>query len=246
MDEKEWLAARFEAHRAQLRAVAHRMLGSMPEADDAVQEAWLRLSRADASRVDNIGGWLTTAVVRVSLNMLRSRRRRREEPMGAHVPEPIAGQDAELEAMLADSIGLALLVVLRTLDPAEQLAFVLHDVFAVPFDEIAAIVGRSSTAARQLASRARRRVRAAATDRGDLDVEARQTAVDAFLAAARGGDFEALLAVLLTACPQQHSASCVQARQRWFATRAAPLPRRIREDKQGAGFASALIGSSRS
>ena len=221
MDPNDWLATRFEAQRAQLRAVAYRMLGSLPEADDAVQEAWLRLSRADASGVENIGGWLTTIVARVSLNMLRSRNTRREEPMGAHVPEPIANQDDEHEAMLADSVGLALLVVLGTLDPAEQLAFVLHDVFAVPFNEIGAIVGRSPTAARQLASRARRRVRAAANNRGDLDTKGRQEAVDAFLAAARGGDFEALLAVLLASCAQQHSAPCVQARRRWFAEHAA-------------------------
>jgi RNA polymerase sigma factor (sigma-70 family) len=227
MDSKDWLAARFEAHRAQLRAVAYRMLGSLPEADDAVQEAWLRLSRSDASGVENIGGWLTTVVARVSLNMLRSRRTRPEEPMGADMPEPIASGDAEQEAMLSDSVGLALLVVLGTLDPAEQLAFVLHDVFAVPFDEIGAIAGRSPTAARQLASRARRRVRAAASDRGGLDVKGRQRAVDAFLAASRGGDFEDLLGVLLTSCPERHSAACVQARRRWFAARP-PMQRHVR------------------
>lgn len=237
MDEKDWLAARFEANRAQLRAVAHRMLGSLPEADDALQEAWLRLSRADAGGVDNIGGWLTTVVVRVSLNMLRSRKRRREQPMGAGVPEPIASHDAEHEAVLADSVGLALLVVLGTLDPAEQLAFVLHDVFAVPFDEIAAIVGRSSTAARQLASRARRRVRAAANDRGVL-MDGRQEAADAFLAAAHGGDFEALLGVLLTSCPERHSTSCVQARRSWVATRAALAPQRTRERRIAQGSAA--------
>jgi RNA polymerase sigma-70 factor (ECF subfamily) len=229
MDEKDWLAAEFEAHRVQLRAVAHRMLGSLPEADDALQEAWLRLSRADAGAVDNIGGWLTTVVVRVSLNVLRSRRTRREESLGAHVPEPIASQDTEHDVVLADSVGFALLVVLGALDTAEQLAFVLHDVFAVPFDEIAAIVGRSSTAARQLASRGRRRVRAAANDRGVLDVDGRRKAADAFLAAARGGDFEALLGVLLTSCPERHSASCVQARRRWAATRATSISRRVRE-----------------
>jgi RNA polymerase sigma factor (sigma-70 family) len=226
MDEKDWLAARFEANRAQLRAVAHRMLGSLPEADDALQEAWLRLSRADAGAVDNIGGWLTTVVVRVSLNMLRSRKRRREQPMAAGVPEPIASHDAEREVMVADSVGLALLVVLRTLDPAEQLAFVLHDVFAVPFDEIAGIVGRSSTAARQLASRARRRVRAAANDRGNTGVDGRREAADAFLAAAHGGDFETLLAVLLASCPQRLSPSCVEARRRWSAARSAEYPSR--------------------
>jgi RNA polymerase sigma factor (sigma-70 family) len=222
IDAKERLAAQFEAHRAQLRAAAYRMLGSGLEADDAVQEAWLRLSRTDATGVENIRGWLTTIVARVSLNMLRSRKTRREEPMDAHVPDPIASQDTERETMLADSVGLALRVVLGTLDPAEQLAFVLHDVFAVPFSEIGAIVGRSPTSARQLASRARRRVRAAANDRG-LDVQGRTKAVDAFLAASRGGDFEALLALLLTSCPQQHSTPCVQARRRWFAERATPL-----------------------
>ncbi len=166
MDEHDWLAERFEENRAHLRAVAYRMLGSLSEADDAVQEAWLRLSRSDTSGVENLGGWLTTVVARVCLDMLRSRKSRREEPLDAHVPEPIAsradGIDPEHEALLADSVGLALLVVLETLAPAERLAFVLHDMFAVPFDEIAPIVGRSPTAARQLASRARRRVQGAA------------------------------------------------------------------------------------
>ena len=217
MDPTDWLTARFEAQRDRLRAVAYRMLGSLPEADDAVQEAWLRLSRADASGVDNIGGWMTTVVARVSLNMLRSRNRLREEPMGAHVPEPAASHDSEREAMLADSVGFALLVILETLDPAEQLAFVLHDVFAVPFDEIAAIVGRSPVAARQLASRARRRVRATAGDRSDFAADGRQDTVDAFLAAARGGDFEALLAALLASCPERQSPQCVQARRAWTA-----------------------------
>jgi RNA polymerase sigma-70 factor, ECF subfamily len=167
MDEHEWLAERFEGNRTHLRAVAYRMLGSLSEADDAVQEAWLRLSRADTSAVENLGGWLTTVVARVCLDMLRSRKARPEEPLGPQVPEPIAsrhgGTDPEQEALLADSVGLALLVVLETLAPVERLAFVLHDMFAVPFDEIAPIVGRSPTAARQLASRARRRVQGAAT-----------------------------------------------------------------------------------
>src|SRR5215203_2550540 len=167
MDEREWLAKRFEANRTHLRAVAYRMLGSLSEADDAVQEAWLRLSRSDTSGVQNLGGWLRTVVGRVCLDMLRSRRSRREEPLGVpqvgvHVPEPIVsradGLDPEHEALLADSVGLALLVVLEMLSPAERLAFVLHDMFAVPFEEIAPVVGRSPTAARQLASRARRRV----------------------------------------------------------------------------------------
>jgi RNA polymerase sigma factor (sigma-70 family) len=199
MDEREWLAERFEEHRAHLRAVAYRMLGSLSEADDAVQEAWLRLNRTDTSEVENLGGWLTTVVARVSLNMLRSRKVRREEPIGVHVPEPIIdradGVDPEHEALLADSVGLALLVVLETLSPPERLAYVLHDIFAVPFDEIAPIVERSPEAARQLASRARRRIRG---ERAvpDADLDKQRKVVDAFLAAAREGDFEALLEVL--------------------------------------------------
>ena len=199
MDEREWLAKHFEEHRTRLRAVAYRMLGSLSEADDAVQEAWLRLNRADTSEVENLDGWLTTVVARISLNMLRSRDTRREEPIGVRIPEPIVdradGTDPEHEALLADSVGLALLVVLETLSPTERLAFVLHDMFAVPFDEIAPVVGRSPTAARQLASRARRRVRGAATA-PDADLGRQREVVDAFLAASRGGDFEALLAVL--------------------------------------------------
>src|SRR3954447_13267891 len=167
MDQRDWLAERFEDHRTHLRAVAYRMLGSLSEADDAVQEAWLRLSRSDADQIENLDGWLTTVVARVSLDMLRSRRSRREEPLGPHVPEPIVGRadavDPEHEALLADSVGLALLVVLETLNPTERLAFVLHDMFGVSFEEIAPIVGRSPTAARQLASRARRRVQGAPT-----------------------------------------------------------------------------------
>jgi len=199
MDEDEWLAWRFEEHRSRLRAVAYRMLGSLSEADDAVQEAWLRLSTADTSDVENLGGWLTTVVGRVCLNMLRSRTTRRENPLGPRLPDPIIsperGVDPEQEVLLTDSVGLALLVVLEMLPPAERLAFVLHDMFAVPFDEIAPIVGRSPAAARQLASRARRRVRGTAPrPRGD---PARQReVVDAFFAAARGGDFDALVAVL--------------------------------------------------
>jgi RNA polymerase sigma-70 factor, ECF subfamily len=197
--EREWLAERFEEHRTRLRAVAYRMLGSLSEADDAVQEAWLRLSRTDASQVENLGGWLTTVVARVSLNMLRSRSVRREEPIGVHMPDPIVdrvdGTDPENEALLADSVGLALLVVLETLSPPERLAFVLHDIFAVPFDEIAPIVDRSPEAARQLASRARRRVQGENTV-PDADLDTQREVVDAFLAAARDGDFEALLEVL--------------------------------------------------
>src|SRR5258708_3730373 len=199
MDEHDWLAEQFEANRTHLRAVAYRMLGDLTEADDAVQESWLHLSRSDTSGVKNLGGWLTTVVARVCLDMLRSRESRREEPLEADIPEPIMsredGIDPEDEALLADSVGLALLVVLDTLNPAERLAFVLHDLFAVPFDEIAPIVGRSPTAARQLASRARRRVRGAAT----VSVAAltpQREVVDAFFAASRGGDFDALLAVL--------------------------------------------------
>jgi RNA polymerase sigma-70 factor (ECF subfamily) len=199
MDERDWLAERFEEHRTRLRAVAYRMLGSLSEADDAVQEAWLRLSRSDADDIDNLGAWLTTVVGRVSLNMLRSRRSRREQPLGVRVPEPIVdradGTDPEHEALLADSVGLALLVVLETLTPAERLAFVLHDMFAVPFDEIAAIVGRSPEATRQLASRARRRVRGGNAV-PDADLDTQREVLDAFLVAARDGDFDALIAVL--------------------------------------------------
>ncbi|HEX4717137.1 MAG TPA: sigma-70 family RNA polymerase sigma factor [Thermoleophilaceae bacterium] len=199
MNEREWLAEHFEEHRANLRAVAYRMLGSLTEADDAVQEAWLRLSRSDASEIENLGGWLTTVVARVSLNMLRSRNTRGEQPLGAYIPDPIVdpldGTDPEHEALLADSVGLALLVVLQTLSPAERLAFVLHDMFAVPFEEIAAIVDRSPTATRQLASRARRRVQGERTS-PDPDLDRQREVVDAFLAAAREGDFNALVAVL--------------------------------------------------
>ena len=193
------LADEFETHRPRLRAVAYRMLGSVAEADDAVQETWLRLSRSNADEVRNLPGWLTTVVARVSLDMLRSRRSRREEPMGVHVPEPIvsaaAGPDPEQEAILADSVGLALLVVLETLTPAERLAFVLHDVFGVPFDEIAPIVDRTPTAARQLASRARRRVQGSPVE-PDVDLSRQREVVAAFIAASRAGDFDALLALL--------------------------------------------------
>jgi RNA polymerase sigma factor (sigma-70 family) len=189
MDEHEWLAQQFEASRTHLRAVAYRMLGDLTEADDAVQESWLHLRRSDTSGVENLGGWLTTVVARVCLDMLRSRNSRREEPLEASVPKLITsregGIDPEQEALLADSVGLALLVVLDTLNPAERLAFVLHDVFAVPFDEIAPIVERSPTAARQLASRARRRVQGAAAVK-DADLTYQREVVDAFLAASRG------------------------------------------------------------
>ena len=197
-EEREWLAERFEEHRGRLRAVAYRMLGSLSEADDAVQETWLRLSRTDADAVENLDAWLTTVVGRVSLNMLRSRRTRREEPL-VRVPEPIIdrveGVDPEHEALLADSVGLALLVVLETLSPPERVAFVLHDIFAMPFDEIAPVVERSPEAARQLASRARRRVQGE-NRIPDADLGTQRRLVDAFIAAAREGDFEALLEVL--------------------------------------------------
>jgi RNA polymerase sigma-70 factor (ECF subfamily) len=198
VDERDLLAERFEDNRAHLRAVAYRMLGARSEAEDAVQEAWLRLSRADTSGVENLRGWLTTVVARVCLDMLRSRKARSEELLGPQQPEPIASQQAgapDHEAVLADSVGLALLVVLETLAPAERVAFVLHDMFAVPFEEVAAIVGRSAAATRQLASRARRRVQGAPSV-PDVESTRRREVVDAFLAAARGGDFEALLAVL--------------------------------------------------
>jgi RNA polymerase sigma-70 factor (ECF subfamily) len=200
MNENEWLAEQFEEHRSRLRAVSYRMLGSEAEADDALQDAWVRVSRADASAVENVGGWLTTIVARVCLNRLRSRNARREELSGAHVPDPIISlergrDDPEHEAVLADSVGLALLVVLETLAPAERLAFVLHDMFDLPFDEIAPMVGRSAAAARQLASRARRRVRGAAPV-PDADLAGQRKVVDAFFAAARDGDFAALVAVL--------------------------------------------------
>ena len=199
MTESDWLAERFEAHRTHLTAVAFRMLGSLSEADDAVQEAWLRFSRSESGHVQNLGGWLTTIVARVSLDLLRSRQARGEEPHGSDLPEPVSGQedgaDPEQEAVLADSVGVAMLVVLDTLTPAERLAFVLHDMFAVPFDEIAPIVGRSSDAARQLASRARRRVQGA-DPASEVDVRRQREVVDAFLAASRGGNFDALLALL--------------------------------------------------
>jgi RNA polymerase sigma factor (sigma-70 family) len=199
VEERDWLAAQFEEHRTRLRAVAYRMLGSLNEADDAIQEAWLRLNRTDARELENLGGWLTTVVARISLNMLRSRKARREEPLAGRLPDPLIdradGIDPEHEVLLADSVGLALLVVLETLSPPERLAFVLHDVFAVPFDEIAAIVDRSPEAARQLASRARRRVRAERTV-PDADLKTQREVIDAFLAAARDGDFDRLVAVL--------------------------------------------------
>ncbi|MPZ83928.1 MAG: sigma-70 family RNA polymerase sigma factor [Actinophytocola sp.] len=198
MDERGWLTERFEKHRSRLRAVAYRMLGSLTDADDAVQEAWLRLNRADTSGVENLAAWLTTVVARVCLNMLRTRESHREEPLDGRLPDPVSdegGADPEQEALLADSVGLALLVVLDTLTPAERLAFVLHDMFAVPFDDIARMIDRSPTAARQLASRARRRVKGV-DPVPEADLTRQRRVVDAYLAAARGGDFDALVAVL--------------------------------------------------
>src|SRR5918999_1295338 len=199
MDERDWLAQRFQEHRPRLRAVAYRMLGSTSEADDAVQEAWIRLSRSNAGEIDNLEAWLVTVVGRVALNMLRSRKTRREEPLDARLPDPIIdradGIDPEHEVLLTDSVGLALLVVLETLTPAERLAYVLHDMFSVPFDEIGSILDRSPDAARQLASRGRRRIRGANTT-PDADAAAQHEVVEAFLAAARDGDFDALVAAL--------------------------------------------------
>ena len=199
MGELDWLAERFQEHRPRLRAVAYRLLGSTSEADDAVQDAWIRLSRSNAGEIDNLEAWLTTVVARVALNMLRSRRTLREEPLEQHLPDPIVdradGIDPEHEALLADSVGLALLVVLETLSPAERLAYVLHDMFSVPFDEIGALLQRSPDAARQLASRGRRRIREA-DPTPDTDAVAQHDVVAAFLAAARNGDFEALVALL--------------------------------------------------
>ncbi|MFF8023092.1 RNA polymerase sigma factor SigJ [Streptomyces sp. NPDC007896] len=196
----EHLADRFQEHRGRLRAVAYRMLGSLSEADDAVQEVWLKLGRTDVGEIRNLAGWLTTVVGRVCLDMLRTRAARREEPLDTYVPDPLVSPleriDPEQEVLLADSVGLALLVVLETLEPAERLAFVLHDMFAVPFDDIAPVVGRSSAATRQLASRARRRVRGAAAPEPELDLARQKLVLDAFLAASRAGDFEALVSVL--------------------------------------------------
>jgi len=242
MDERAWLAERFEEQRSRLRAVSYRMLGSLTEADDAVQEAWLRLSRSDTSDIENLGAWLTTVVGRVSLNMLRTRRSRSEEPLEDHVPEPfvdrVDGTDPEHEVLLADSVGLALLVVLETLAPAARLAFVLHDMFAVPFDEIATIADRSPDAGRQLASRGRRRVPGAGAPSGGAsscgaDPVAQREAVQAFLAAARDGDFDGLVAVLAPdvvfrvhgaipagASPEVHGAVTVARQDRLRAARA--------------------------
>jgi RNA polymerase sigma-70 factor, ECF subfamily len=200
MDEQEFLAARFEEYRTHLESVAYRMLGSLSEADDAVQDAWLRLSRSDAEAIENLGGWLTTVVARVCLNKLRARGVRHEESIDAHVPDPVVQTSGDLgpdeEAVLADSVGLALLVVLDTLTPAERLSFVLHDMFDLPFEEIAPMVGRSPTAARQLASRARRRVKGVESSAPAPDLARQKEVVDAFFAAARGGDFDGLVALL--------------------------------------------------
>jgi RNA polymerase sigma factor (sigma-70 family) len=200
MDEEQWLAEQFEEHRGHLRAVAYRMLGSLTEADDAVQDTWLRLSRSGGDQVRDLRGWLTTVVARVCLNMLRARNVRREEALGVRVPDPLVSMDdelqPELQALLADSVSLALLVVLDTLSPAERLAFVLHDMFDLPFEDIAGLAGRTPAAVRQLASRARRRVKGAGVPDPDPDLARQREVVDAFFAAARGGDFDALVAVL--------------------------------------------------
>jgi RNA polymerase sigma factor (sigma-70 family) len=199
MDDTEWLAGHFERHRPHLRAVAYRMLGSLTEADDAVQDTWVRLSRSDAGDVENLGGWLTTITARVCLNMLRSRSNRREEPLAVHIPDPVVSPDGQIqpeeEALLADSVGLALLIVLDTLTPDERLAFVLHDMFELPFKQIARVVGRTPAATKQLASRARHRVKGAEIP-ADPDLARQREVVDAFFAAARQGDFDALVAVL--------------------------------------------------
>ena len=245
MDERERLAKRFEEHRPHLQAVAYRMLGSLTEADDAVQEAWLRLNRADTSDVANLGGWLTTVVARVCLDLLRSRKSRREEPLDAQVFRSKAGNaggsDPEQEALLADAVGLALLVVLDTLAPAERLAFVLHDLFAVPFEEIASIVGRSPEAARQLASRARRRVQGAAAV-PDANRDRQREIVEAFLAASRGGDFAALLAVLDPDVVLRVDAAAVVAGAAWRGKGALTLAPEIRG---GAAVAKAFAGRAR-
>jgi RNA polymerase sigma factor (sigma-70 family) len=200
LDDEQWLAERFEEHRPHLRAVAYRMLGSLPAADDAVQDTWLRVSRSGTDQVENLGGWLTTITARVCLNLLRSRNLRREESLEVHLPDPVISREGDLqpedEALLADSVGLALLVVLDTLTPAERLAFVLHDMFQLPFEEIAPMVGRTPVAARQLASRARRRVKGASVPAPDPDVSRQRDVVDAFFRAARGGDFQGLVEVL--------------------------------------------------
>ena len=242
MNENQVLVVRFEASRAHLQAVAYRMLGSLHEADDAVQEAWLRLNRSDVSGVDNLTGWLTTVVARVCLDMLRSRKSRREEPLPAHAPEPTATRaeapDPEQEAVLADSVGLALLVVLEKLAPAERVAFVLHDMFDLTFDEIAPIVGRSATAARQLASRARRRVRGAPVP--ETDRSRQREIVDAFFAAARGGNFAALLAVLDPDVVLRADAASVQ----WsVAPQAASTPKLAPEVRGATAVAQTFSGT---
>jgi len=239
MDEADWLAVRFEEQRAHLRAVAYRMLGSLTEADDAVQNSWLRLSGADTADVENLAGWLTTVLARECLKMLRARRSCREEPLGVHVPDPIISSedraDPEQEALLADSVGLALLVVLDTLAPAERLAFVLHDMFDVPFDEIAPIVGRTPAAARQAASRARRRVKGAAPV-PDADLARQREVVGAFLAAARDGDFEALVAALDPDVVLRADVGAVPAGHRGWSAALRPWPGR--RCPSGGGMAS--------
>ena len=241
MTERDWLAERFEQQRDHLRAVAYRMLGSLPEAEDAVQDAWLRVSRSDASGIENLGGWLTTITARICLDALRARRARREEPIVEGAPEPVAaGVDPAQEAELADSVGLAMLVVLETLAPAERLAFVLHDMFDVPFEEIAPIVGRSPTAARQLASRARRRVRGGEVPPG-RDLVRQREVVEAYLAAARGGDFEALLAVLAPEVIVRADAAAQRAGAPRELSGAAAVGRGVLAAARGAGSARLVL-----
>jgi RNA polymerase sigma factor (sigma-70 family) len=244
MDEQEWLAEQFEAYRAHLRGVAYRMLGTLGEAEDAVQVSWLHVSRAETSRVENLGGWLTTVVARVCLDMLRSRKARREAPLDERVAEPApnreAGIDPEHEAQLADAVGLALLVVLDTLEPDERLAFVLHDIFAVPFAEIAPIVGRSPQTARQLASRARRRVRGAAAV-PDAELNRQREVVGAFLAAARAGDFDALLAVLDPHVVFRADAAAMPSGTPWEIRNAAAVARQFGRRGSARGAQPALV-----
>ena len=245
MTDSELLAQRFEENRSHMRAVAYRMLGSSGDADDAVQEAWLRLGRAEAGGIENLRGWLTTVVARVCLDMLRSRTSRREEPLGPHVPEPVESRsgsiDPEREAMVADSVGPALLVVLETLAPAERLAFVLHDMFGVSFDEIATVVGRSPAAARQLASRARRRVRGASPT-SSADVSRQREIVSAFLAASRNGEFERLLALLDPDVVLRADDAAVAASE---ANRGRGAPKLAPEIRGAAAVADALFGTAR-
>jgi len=242
LDGQDWLADGFEAHRPRLRAVAYRMLGSADEADDAVQEAWLRLSRSDAGAVQNLGGWLTTVVGRICVDMLRTRTSRREEPLAELAETAASADDPEQEAMLVDSVGLALLVVLDALTPAERLAFVLHDIFAVPFDEIATILGRSQAAAKMLASRARRQVQVAETTPDGYDLDLQHAVVQAFLAASRDGDFDALINLLHPDVELRSDGAAVQAGAVAHLTGAARVAEQFCGRAHGARMA--LVGGS--